>query len=160
MPVHLPVQSIVLRHFSSLSFAILLSTVAVAQAPTDLKYQQPPKAIVDLVDVLPTPAVSVSPSSRAATTRWMLIQQISGLPPITDLAQPELRLAGLRFNPKTNGPSRGRYAMSLKLKSLPNGKEVAVWSAFAAENQICGLVARRPQTFLREYQQLERRPRP
>jgi len=126
LPVQLPVQSIVLRHFSSLAFAILFSAVAVAQAPTNLKYQQPPKPIVDLVDVLPTPAVSVSPSSRAATARWMLIQQISGLPPITDLAQPELRLAGLRFNPKTNGPSRGRYAMSLKLKFLPNGKEVAV----------------------------------
>jgi dipeptidyl aminopeptidase/acylaminoacyl peptidase len=56
----------------------------------------------------------------------MLIEQISGLPSIVDLAQPELRLAGLRFNPKTNGPSRGRYITSLKLKALPNGKEIAV----------------------------------
>jgi hypothetical protein len=42
------------------------------------------------------------------------------------LAQPELRLAGLRFNPRTSDPSRGRYCTSLKLKQLPDGKEIAV----------------------------------
>jgi dipeptidyl aminopeptidase/acylaminoacyl peptidase len=56
----------------------------------------------------------------------MLIQQGSGLPTIADLAQPELRLAGLRFNPKTNGPSRGGYVTELKLKALPDGEEIAV----------------------------------
>jgi dipeptidyl aminopeptidase/acylaminoacyl peptidase len=54
------------------------------------------------------------------------VEQISGLPSIVDLAQPELRLAGLRFNPKTSGPGRGRYVTSLKLKALPNGKEIVV----------------------------------
>src|SRR5215471_3221534 len=48
---------------------------------------------------------------------------ISGLPSIADLAQPELRLAGMRFNPKTNGPSRGRYVTSMSLKLLPDGPE-------------------------------------
>jgi dipeptidyl aminopeptidase/acylaminoacyl peptidase len=48
------------------------------------------------------------------------------LPTIADLAQPELRLAGLRFNPKTYGPSRGRYVLSFGLQALPTGKEVAI----------------------------------
>ena len=95
------------------------------QAQTNLKYQEPPKAIVDLVDTKPTPAVEVSPKDKAGR-QWLLIGTISGLPPIADLAQPELRLAGLRFNPKTNGPSRGRYFTSLRLQALPDGKEKAV----------------------------------
>ena len=48
----------------------------------------------------------------------MLIEAISGLPSIADLAQPELRLAGLRFNPKTNGPSRGRYVTAVSYTHL------------------------------------------
>src|SRR5215471_5636779 len=122
MPNHVTLSS----RLASLAVATLSSAVTLAQAQTNLKYQQPPKPIVDLVDVLPTPFVTVSPAAQATTARWMLIQQISGLPSIADLAQPELRLAGLRFNPKTNGPSRGRYVTSLKLKSLPNGKDVSV----------------------------------
>src|SRR5580658_844446 len=106
--------------------AILFFAVAPARAQEDLKYQIPPKGIVDLVDVLPTPAVVLSPASEPGARRWLLIQELSGLPPITDLAQPELRLAGLRFSPRTNGPSRGRYTTSLKLKQLPDGKEIPV----------------------------------
>src|SRR5271165_7280531 len=87
-----------------------------------VKYQQPPKAIVELVDVRPTPNVEISPG-EASDSRWLLIEAISGLPSIADLAQPELRLAGLRFNPKTNGPSRGHFLAALSLKELPDGVE-------------------------------------
>jgi dipeptidyl aminopeptidase/acylaminoacyl peptidase len=96
-----------------------------SHAQTDLKYQQPPKAMVDLVDRRPTPVVDVSPGD-CANGRRLLIESLAGLPPISDLAQPELRLAGLRFNPKTNGPSRGLYVTSLSLKLLPDGVEKPV----------------------------------
>ena len=43
--------------------------------------------------------VDVSPGDPSGR-RWLLIEAISGLPSIADLAQPEMRLAGLRFNPK------------------------------------------------------------
>jgi len=94
-------------------------------AQTNLKYQHPSKAIVDLVDTRPTPFVEVSPADSLGK-KWMLVGYISGLPTIADLAQPELRLAGLRFNPKTNGPSRGRYLTALGLQALPAGKEISV----------------------------------
>ena len=96
-----------------------------AHGQTDLKYQEPPKAIVDLVDARLTPLVDVSPSD-CASGRWLLIESLSGLPPISDLAQPELRLAGVRFNPKTNGPSRGLYVTSLSLKLMPDRVEKPV----------------------------------
>jgi dipeptidyl aminopeptidase/acylaminoacyl peptidase len=125
----MPTRSILCAIFFVAAFA------ASSQAQTNLKYQLPPKPIVDLVDALPTPQVSVSPLTTPTAPRFILIQQISGLPLIADLAQPELRLAGLRFNPKTNGPSRGRYITSLTLKSLPNGKEASV-TGLAAQPKI------------------------
>jgi dipeptidyl aminopeptidase/acylaminoacyl peptidase len=113
----------IFRHGASLPWLVLFCAVSLAQAQTSIKYQTPPKGVVDLVDVLPTPQVSVSPEG---STRRLLILEISGLPTVADLAQPELRLAGLRLNPKTNGPSRGRYGTALKLKTLPDGKEIAI----------------------------------
>jgi dipeptidyl aminopeptidase/acylaminoacyl peptidase len=112
----------------AIATAVLLSsTFCGLQAQTSLKYQMPPQAIVDLVDTRPTPNIEVSPQNKdKAGKQWLLIEVISGLPPIADLAQPELRLAGLRFNPKTNGPSRGRYLTSLRLKALPAGEEKTV----------------------------------
>ena len=112
--------------FPILAFLLLLRAASTGAAQTNLNYQQPPATIVDLIDVLPAPVVSVSPLTTAGAGRWLLIQQLSGLATIAELAQPELRLAGLRFNPNTNGPSRGRYVTSLKLKSLLTGKEVVV----------------------------------
>jgi dipeptidyl aminopeptidase/acylaminoacyl peptidase len=105
---------------------LLVLSVSSAHGQANLQYQQPPKAIVDIVDALPTPGVALSPVGGAGGKRWMLIEHFSGLPTITDLAQPELRLAGLRFNPKTDGPSRGRYDTSLELQALPNSKAVMV----------------------------------
>jgi len=105
--------------------ALLLSFASGLHAQTNLNYHEPPEAIVQLVDTRPTPNVEVSPKDKTGQ-QWLLIEEISGLPPISDLAQPELRLAGLRFNPRTNGPSRGSYLTSLKLKALPEGTEKTV----------------------------------
>jgi len=107
---------------TSFIFFLMLSRT---EAQTILKYQEPPRAMVELVDTRPTPVVEVSPRDKAGK-QWILIEHVSGLPSIADLAQPELRLAGLRFNPRTNGPSRGRYATSLALKMLPDGAEKTV----------------------------------
>ena len=103
-------------------FSVLSARVL---AQTNLNYRRPPKAIVDLVDILPTPFVEVSPAD-ASGKKELLIEFVSGFPTIADLAQPELRLGGLRFNPKTNGPSRGRYLTSLDLKAHPEGAETTV----------------------------------
>ncbi len=122
MSVHSRVRSVTFS-FGIVSLALIAAS---GQAQTNLQYQQPPKAIVDIVDALPTPGVELSTAGGAAGKRWILIEHFSGLPTIAELAQPELRLAGLRFNPKTNGPSRGRYDTSLELQALPDGKAIAI----------------------------------
>ena len=47
-------------------------------------------------------------------------------PPLSDLAQPMLRLAGLRINPNTNGPHRRPYYVALALKRISDGKDTQV----------------------------------
>jgi dipeptidyl aminopeptidase/acylaminoacyl peptidase len=103
----------------SLALLLLAATVAVAQDnPT---YQLPPKSIADLINAPATPGVSVD-----ATGTWMLLLEQSDLPSIAELAQPELRLAGLRINPVTNGQSRMAYFTGLKLKKVAGGEAIAV----------------------------------
>ena len=92
--------------------------------------------MVKMVDAPPTPLLSLSPAS-AAGPRMILIKQSSSLPTIADLGEPELRLAGLRFNPKAGAPSRTRYSVSLKLQALPLQGEKAT-----AEVAIAGLPAK------------------
>ena len=121
-------EVLLMRSISARSIAasvLFFFSLSGAQAQTSLKYQEPPKAIVDLVDTRPTPSVVVSRKDKEGK-QWLLIRDISGLPTIADLAQPELRLAGLRINPRTNGPSRGRYITALRLKALPGGTEKKV----------------------------------
>jgi|CZKD01.1.fsa_nt_gi dipeptidyl aminopeptidase/acylaminoacyl peptidase len=114
-------RSIPVRAVVILAAILLCFAFCDTHAQTSLQYQKPPQAIVDLVDTRPTPNVEVSPKDSSGT-QWLLIESYSGLPTVADLAQPELRLAGLRFNPRTNGPSRGRYITSLMLQALPNGE--------------------------------------
>jgi dipeptidyl aminopeptidase/acylaminoacyl peptidase len=115
-----------MRSFSMLRLALVVVTILALcsglLAQKGLQYQEPPTAMIDLVDTHLTPRVEVSPRDKAGR-RWLLIEPVSGLPPISDLAQPELRLGGLRFNPKTNGPSRGLYFTGLRLQALPDGVE-------------------------------------
>jgi dipeptidyl aminopeptidase/acylaminoacyl peptidase len=117
----IPMRSVASRAFTALTAVLFCSAFHCVQAQTSLQYQKPPQAIVDLVDTRPTPNVEVSPRDSTGA-QWLLIESFSGLPTVADLAQPELRLAGLRFNPRTNGPSRGRYITSLMLQALPNGE--------------------------------------
>ncbi len=85
---------------------------------TRTRYRMPPKAIADLVDAPLTPDVSVSPDQD-----WLLLMEQPPLPPISELAQPELKLAGLRINPRNNGPSRSSYFTGLILKNISDNSE-------------------------------------
>ena len=114
-----------------LSTTFLLSTAAV-QAQ-DFKYQTPPQGIQDLLLAPPTPRVSL-----ASDGRTLALLQVQDFPTVAELSQPELRLAGLRFNPRTNGPSRVSYAVGIKLKKMPGGPEIEV-KGLPAQARISGV---------------------
>ena len=102
---------------------ILIGNEAVAfqsQAKTDVssnRYQRPPKEITDILDVGPTPGISLSP-----TREFLLLIERSNYPPIEDLAAPMLKLAGLRINPQTNGPHLAPRSTGLILQTIATGE--------------------------------------
>lgn len=87
-----------------------------SQAQTS--YQKPPKSIMDLVNAPSTPSVNFSKNGD-----WMLLLERADNPSIEDLSQPELKIAGLRINPATSGPSRGRGVENIKVKMTQSGEE-------------------------------------
>jgi dipeptidyl aminopeptidase/acylaminoacyl peptidase len=86
-----------------------------------IEYQIPPKDIYDLVMAKPTPGVSFDSKGHN-----MLILDRSSMPSVEDLAQPELRIAGLRINPNNFGPSRSAYITNITIKDVKSGAEFPV----------------------------------
>ncbi len=84
-------------------------------------YQKPPKEIEDVLNAPSIPSTSVSP----AKDKLLLLETLR-YPPISELAQPMLRLAGIRINPNTNGQHRQFYAVKLTLKNIADGKEMPI----------------------------------
>jgi len=84
-------------------------------------YRTPPGELADLVLAPPTPLVYPGPANE-----WLLVGERPSLPPIAELARRELRLAGLRIDPHTNGPSRARYLSGLRLVRVSDGEERSV----------------------------------
>src|SRR5689334_7826874 len=84
-------------------------------------YQKPSKAIVDALNAPMTPTLTVSPSHQYAVQG-----QPVRYPPIAELSQPMLRLAGMRINPKTNGLHNTTFNSSLALRKIPEGTEIKV----------------------------------
>src|SRR5262245_46324539 len=85
------------------------------------QYKTPPQAIVDLVDAKPTPRASVSPDNK-----WVLLMDYPPLVPLSEISAKELRLAGLRIRPPTNGPSRNAYFTQITLQSLADSTKRAI----------------------------------
>lgn len=106
-----------LRVIFAVVVSMSLGTIVFAQSG----YQKPPKEIMDILNAPVTPSVSISP-----TRDYALMYQGVRYPPIADLAQPMLRLAGLRINPTINGRHLTPYFVSLSIKKLSDGKETNV----------------------------------
>lgn len=124
--------SSVLRRLSALPLLLALALPALAQ-DTAVSYRMPPQVLADMIDAPPTPWVAVSPDNE-----WLLLLEQPGNPPISEVAAPELRLAGLRINPRSNAPSRERPLNGLVFRRLEDGKEVRV-TGLPADPRITGV---------------------
>src|SRR5271170_3174488 len=98
---------------------LLLSLASVVFAG-DYTYQQPPKDIRDVLNAPPTPASSVSPQRDYA-----IFLQAVRYPPIAQVAQPFLPLAGVRVDANTNSLHMANYFISFTIKRLPGGEDIA-----------------------------------
>ncbi len=102
----------------SAALLFLLALTGALCAQDSPAYRTPSPALAAMVDAPLPPLVSVSPDKR----RLLLLERPS-LPPVAELAEPELRLAGLRLNPATNGPSRESYYTGIVVQTLADGAE-------------------------------------
>ncbi|WP_423187772.1 prolyl oligopeptidase family serine peptidase [Alishewanella sp. d11] len=93
--------------------AMLCQASVVLATAVDIGYQQPAAEIVAIVDAAPTPGASLSPNGLL-----MLNTGFPALPSIADLAAPEYRLAGVRFNPANTGPTQPRYIATMQLLDI------------------------------------------
>jgi len=105
---------------------LVAGTALVAAAPALLaqgaqSFQKPPKAILDVFDVGNPPA----PLTDSEARTLVLLKRPAFLA-LEDLAQPELRLAGLRINPRTHNASRTRPYSGFVMQELATGKSIPV----------------------------------
>jgi len=105
----------------SFLFIVAVSIYTFSNAQDLSNYQTPPKDILELVMAKPTPGVQIDSKGE-----WMLLSERSSFPSVEELAQPELRIAGLRINPLNFGPSRSSYAVGLELKNVRSGEKFAI----------------------------------
>ena len=101
------------------TLALLL--VITAPLGAQMAYKQPPPAIAKILDTPPTPAASFSPDRSK-----MLMTERNGLPPISDVGAPYLRLAGTRVNPRTNGSWREAFVRGLIVRPLGSATETRI----------------------------------
>jgi dipeptidyl aminopeptidase/acylaminoacyl peptidase len=80
-------------------------------AQEKLGYQQPPEAIMDLVNAPLAPAVLIDSKGENVVLLYR-----DAYKSIAELSETEMRLAGLRINPQTNIGSRTNYYNNIKVK--------------------------------------------
>ena len=96
-----------------LLYFILILFIVNANAQEKSIYQKPPQEILELVDVPRAPSVILDESNKN-----MILLYRDAYKSIEDLSQEELRLGGLRIDPKTNIGSRVTYFNNIKIKKL------------------------------------------
>ncbi|MCA1577439.1 MAG: prolyl oligopeptidase family serine peptidase [Acidobacteria bacterium] len=109
------------QHRSSLVSLVLLLMLGVASVNAQQGYKKPPKQVLDILNAPITPGASISPARDN-----MLLTKALRYPPLADLAQPMLRLAGRRINPASNSPHRFQYSVGLIRKRIADGSEVQI----------------------------------
>ena len=89
---------------------ITLFWASITFAQVNLEYQKPPQEILELVDVQRAPTVVMAKKGDI-----MLQLYRDSYKTIAELSEEELRLAGLRINPKTNIGSRTTFYTDVKI---------------------------------------------
>jgi hypothetical protein len=94
------------------SFIIgLYVCIGTTLAQEKLGYQKPPKEIMELVEAPLAPSVIIDSKGENVVLLYR-----DSYKSIAELSETELRLGGLRINPKTNIGSRTNYFNNIKVK--------------------------------------------
>lgn len=99
-----------------IALVLLFSALDISAQDVD-RYRMPPPELAALADAPLTPSALVSP-----TGDMVALLDVPPLLTLGDLAQPELKLAGLRFNPVTLDQTRPTYYRNLRLLIVDGAK--------------------------------------
>lgn len=101
---------------------LILITVFISQSVfADSGFKVPPKQLADLVDAPRQPGVTISPDKK-----WVALLARPGAKSIEELAQEEVKLAGLRINTSIFAPSRSSGYTGITLKEVNGDKQITV----------------------------------
>ncbi len=100
---------------------LLLIAVMHVKAQEQITYKEPPREIYDLIMAQPVPSASIDDAGK-----WMLLLERNTFPSVAELAEPELRIAGLRINPNNFAQSRMVTIAGMKLKDINTLQEHAI----------------------------------
>ncbi|MEM9311053.1 MAG: S9 family peptidase, partial [Pseudomonadota bacterium] len=103
------------------AFATLLGSGVAPLAHAQDGYQTPPADIAAIVTRAPAPRVSLSPDKAT-----MLLMEREALPPVSELAKPMEKLAGMRLDANINDRHGPRAFVGLTLQDVATGKRRAV----------------------------------
>ncbi len=98
-----------MKNLFFLFLAVLVSSISFSQE--NLEYQKPPEAILELVDAPLAPSVRIDSKGEN-----IILLYRDAYKSIVELSEIEMRLGGLRINPKTNIGSRTNYSNNIKVK--------------------------------------------
>ena len=88
---------------------------------THLDVYKRQREIYDLIMAQPVPSASIDDAGK-----WMLLLERNTFPSVAELAEPELRIAGLRINPNNFAQSRMVTIAGMKLKDINTLQEHAI----------------------------------
>ena len=92
-----------------------------AAAVSDAGYREPVAILKDIVDAPRPPSLSLSPRRD-----WAVVSDTPALPPISVVAQPELKLGGMRIHPRYFSASRFSFNRSFELLNVATGQKVKI----------------------------------
>ena len=94
-------------------YLVLFLFTSIIFSQENIGYQQPPAEILNLVDIQLAPSVLLDENKE-----YMVLLYRNAFKSIDELSQTELRLAGLRIDPKTNIGSRVNYYNNIEIKNI------------------------------------------
>ncbi|HUH26250.1 MAG TPA: prolyl oligopeptidase family serine peptidase, partial [Flavobacterium sp.] len=90
-------------------------------AQENITFQKPSQEILQLADYERAPSVSMNSKKE-----WMVLMYRNTYKSLPELNQDELRLGGLRINPKTNISSTASFINNIKIKKIADKSETIV----------------------------------
>src|SRR5690606_30726834 len=101
------------KFMKKLCYGLLLLLSLKAQAQENITFQKPTSEILALADFIRPPQIKMSSDNK-----WMLFSYRATYKSLAELGQEEMKLAGLRINPRTNMESSILFFEKIGLKRI------------------------------------------